>query len=602
MKTVNFKKLVVKNFLSVGEQPVEIVFTKGLNIITGINKDKVSRRNGVGKSTIADAIYFGIFGNTLRDIKKENIGNNVTLKQPMVSISLDVSTSSGQSDRYNIVRTLNPSKCHIYKNDVDMTLDTIVNTTNFISDLISATPELFQNCVIMTVNNTVPFMAKKKLEKRRFIESILNLEVFSDMLSVVRSNYNAVQRDLDAECIRYEEISNQIQSIESEKVKQLQDNQTRLDKINQRRELNMNSIQQLKESAEVSFEMSVSDYQSQVDKHKDTLSECKVKRDSINKKIIELRATNKHLQQSYDKMIAGKSECPVCLQSMTSHSIDKVNQEKQSIQKSIDDNTDIITDKIQSLALIDALREKMELKVDELQLIINTQTITIKERDNVLSKITQLQEWNAELEQESTNLNNITDNQHEKLEQQTARLQETQSVIEEHKNNINLIDIARFIVSEEGVKSYIVKRILQLLNSKLAYYLQKMDSNCVCVFDEYFEESIIDEKGKIMSYFNFSGAEKKNIDLACLFSFMDIRRLQGDVAFNLNIYDELFDSSLDEKGVELVVDILEERVDKFNESAMVISHRRDSTKIATGDIIFLQKEKGVTTRVSVIDS
>ena len=288
MKTVNFKKLVVKNFLSVGEQPVEIVFTKGLNIITGINKDKVSRRNGVGKSTIADAIYFGIFGNTLRDIKKENIGNNVTLKQPMVSISLDVSTSSGQSDRYNIVRTLNPSKCHIYKNDVDMTLDTIVNTTNFISDLISATPELFQNCVIMTVNNTVPFMAKKKLEKRRFIESILNLEVFSDMLSVVRSNYNAVQRDLDAECIRYEEISNQIQSIESEKVKQLQDNQTRLDKINQRRELNMNSIQQLKESAEVSFEMSVSDYQSQVDKHKDTLSECKVKRDSINKKIIEL--------------------------------------------------------------------------------------------------------------------------------------------------------------------------------------------------------------------------------------------------------------------------------------------------------------------------
>ena len=129
-----------------------------------------------------------------------------------------------------------------------------------------------------------------------------------------------------------------------------------------------------------------------------------------------------------------------------------------------------------------------------------------------------------------------------------------------------------------------------------------MDSNCVCVFNEYFEEQIIDEKGKIMSYFNFSGAEKKNIDLACLFAFMDIRRLQGDVAFNLNIYDELFDSSLDEKGVELVVDILQERVEKFNESAMVISHRRDSTKIATGDIIFLQKEKGITTRLKEVVS
>lgn len=81
MKLVKFKKITVQNFLSVGEEPVVINFTKGLNIITGINKDKSSRRNGVGKSTIADAIYFAIFGNTLRDIKKENIGNNITQKK-----------------------------------------------------------------------------------------------------------------------------------------------------------------------------------------------------------------------------------------------------------------------------------------------------------------------------------------------------------------------------------------------------------------------------------------------------------------------------------------------------------------------------------------
>ena len=53
MKLVKFKKITVQNFLSVGEEPVVINFTKGLNIITGINKDKSSRRNGVGKSTIA---------------------------------------------------------------------------------------------------------------------------------------------------------------------------------------------------------------------------------------------------------------------------------------------------------------------------------------------------------------------------------------------------------------------------------------------------------------------------------------------------------------------------------------------------------------------
>ena len=129
------------------------------------------------------------------------------------------------------------------------------------------------------------------------------------------------------------------------------------------------------------------------------------------------------------------------------------------------------------------------------------------------------------------------------IEEYETRLKQTQKSINDVKKQMARLDIIKFIVSEEGVKSYIVKKILQLFNSKLAHYLKKMDSNCICVFNEYFEEEIINEKGKPCSYFNFSGAERKNIDLACLFAFMDIRRLQGDVAFNISVYDELFDSS-----------------------------------------------------------
>jgi len=602
MKLVKFKTLTIKNFLSVGEEPVVINFTKGLNIITGINKDKSSRRNGVGKSTIADAIYFAIFGNTLRDIKKENVGNNITNKQPAVTIDLEISSSTGIVDQYKITRVLNPSKCYIYKNDNDITLDTINNTTKYISDLISASPELFQNCVIMTVNNTVPFMAKKKIEKRKFIESILNLEVFSDMLGYVRAEYNEVQRDLDMECIRYEEVSNQIQAIEQEKKRQEIENNNRIAKIKERKQTNTNTITELQQRVDTNFKKSISEYQTQITKLKDTLVELKRKREVSNKKIIELKASNNHIKTTHDKMISEGSTCPVCLQSLTEHSHEKIMAEKQKLLESINKNNETIKKKTDQLKMVDEVRDKIETKIDDYQNKINEQTIIVKDKDNTLSKINQLQEWNNELDSEMQNLTTITDNQTDQLDKLTNRLQEVQKTISDYKDNINLIDVARFVVSEEGVKSYIVKRVLQLLNSKLSYYLKKMDSNCICVFNEYFEEQIIDEKGKIMSYFNFSGAEKKNIDLACLFAFMDIRRLQGDVAFNLNIYDELFDSSLDEKGVELVVDILQERVEKFNESAMVISHRRDSTKIATGDIIFLQKENGITTRTKEVVS
>ena len=78
MKYVTFQRLKIRNFLSVGEDEVIVDFRKGLHIITGINRDKEDRRNGVGKSTIADALYFAIFGSTIREIKKEFIANNLT--------------------------------------------------------------------------------------------------------------------------------------------------------------------------------------------------------------------------------------------------------------------------------------------------------------------------------------------------------------------------------------------------------------------------------------------------------------------------------------------------------------------------------------------
>ena len=86
---------------------------------------------------------------------------------------------------------------------------------------------------------------------------------------------------------------------------------------------------------------------------------------------------------------------------------------------------------------------------------------------------------------------------------------------------------------------------------------------------------------------------------AILFTFMDMRRLQGDVAYKLVIFDELLDSSLDEKGVELVLNIIKERIETYNEHIYIISHRKESVKAATGDIIFLEKKNGITTRVDL---
>ena len=58
---------------------------------------------------------------------------------------------------------------------------------------------------------------------------------------------------------------------------------------------------------------------------------------------------------------------------------------------------------------------------------------------------------------------------------------------------------------------------------------------------------------------------------------------------------EILDTSLDYKGINLLMEILQERVDKYNEAVYLISHKKSATKRATSDVICLEKKNGFTT-------
>ena len=597
MKYITFKHLFIKNFLSVGDTPVEVTFDRGLNIITGINKDKVDRRNGVGKSTIADALYFAVFGDTLRELKKEHITNNVTRGKCEVVLTFDISDNN-QTTEYKIARLLEPTKCFLYENDCDITRDSISNTNSFIAGLLCSSPEVFQNCIIMTVNNTTPFMAKKKIEKRKFIEGILNLEVFGRMLNTLRSEHNEIMRTFDSECTRYEETSNALQTYKEQKKnidKQLED---QLDQFKLRLSHNKDQIQKLENQLdEKKPKQNIDELESKIVSQKDIINQIDEKLQTLTGNISKTQTTMEYNQKVLKKIGTEDSTCPVCLRPISEHDKDTMSAEKESLTNDIK----ILKEKISTYRSkyneAQDVKANLHSSIEKKQNILNKIKLDESNAKNIQIRIDELIQRNAEIENDMIALK-LKENQFDPLIKTTnEKIENIQSEIDNIKKLLHTLDVVNFVISEEGVKSYIVKKILQLLNSKLAYYLKKMDSNCVCVFNEYFEDQIIDEKGKVCSYFNFSGAERKNIDLACLFAFMDIRRLQGDVAFNFSIYDELFDSSLDEKGVELVLGILKERIEKYNECIMVISHRKESTKLATNDIIFLQKDKGITTRV-----
>ena len=596
MKRVNFKKLSLVNFLSVGDEPVTIEFRKGLHVITGKNKDKPDRRNAIGKSTIADALYFAIFGETLRELKKDLIPNNLTNGKTHVELDFELDSSKG-TNNYKIIRTLSPSKVLIFKDGVDRTRDSIKNTTTYINQVLSASPSIFQNCVIMTVNNAVPFMAKNKIEKRKFIEDIFGMEVFSTMLTNLRNEYNEISREHDTQLTKLEEINKAYKNYEDQKQRILQTRKEKREKYLGRQKDNTEEKEKLEKQIEEVKEVDVDKIEKQIV----ALEEAAQNQDTKIEHNLETVARNKAIaatrKESYKKIGTDDEQCPVCLRTMEDHDSELIAKEKEKLKEMIHEAIEDIKSCSEGLKELRVKKEKFLKAINECRNKISDAKLQEQNKKNIEQRIEQLDKWQEELKSDLEAIES-TDTDFDQLVIDTKkRVTKLEKKVEAFRSELAKLDIVKYVVSEEGVKSYIVNKLLELLNSKLLHYLKRLDSNSICIFNEYFEEEILNEKNKVCSYFNFSGAERKSIDLACLFTFSDIRRLQGGVQYNIAIYDELFDSSFDEKGIELITHILQDRVQELDECSIVISHRKESIKAVTGDVIYLEKENGITKRL-----
>jgi ABC-type Mn2+/Zn2+ transport system ATPase subunit len=74
-------------------------------------------------------------------------------------------------------------------------------------------------------------------------------------------------------------------------------------------------------------------------------------------------------------------------------------------------------------------------------------------------------------------------------------------------------------------------------------------------------------------------------------------RLHTGTSFSLNFYDELFDSAIDDNGIEKIIDILKNKVEKYEESVYIISHK-NHTKVNVDHVLLLEKSKGITSLIS----
>ena len=184
--------LKVKNFLCIGDDPLEIDFTKlgKIVLIKGQNLDfhdetddalefssaeDEYHSNGAGKSTISEAIVYGLYGSTIRKKVSHQDAINKTNKK-----KLEVEVIFSMNDvRYRIIRSRKPDGLLLWQDGPawgkhnNITKGGQPSTQKYIEEnILRMNHKAFVNVVCFGQHNDYNFLECVPAEQRSIAESL----------------------------------------------------------------------------------------------------------------------------------------------------------------------------------------------------------------------------------------------------------------------------------------------------------------------------------------------------------------------------------------------------------------------------------------------
>ena len=543
-----FKYVRWKNLLSTGNQFTEIQLDRNSTTL-------IIGENGSGKSTILDALCFGLFGKPFRGCNKPQLLNSVNMSGCLVEVDFKIGTKS-----FKVIRGIKPNVFEIYINGKMYNQD--ANSRDYQKYLEQQILKLnyrsFTQVVILGSSAFIPFMQLRARQRRDVVEDILDIQIFSIMNILIRQklkditdhmrdvNYNL---DLTTEKITLQE--NYIEDIKKNKDNILQEKIELISGNEEEVYKRTEEINKLQELSETSMK-SIGDENTVVDK----INKLK----GINERLKEKRSsTNKYIE-----FFENNDDCPTCEQHIdetfkTNMIVDKQG-EYEKYSKGIDE-------------LVVEL-DKTQERHDAIQGIIKQ----IRENDahvgSLTFSITEMEKFNATLQSEIEELQSgdVSKSDFKKLEKLKKSLKSFEKQKEGLRVEQTYSEAARNMLMDTGIKTKIIKQYLPIMNKLINTYLTAMEFYVNFTLNENFEETIKSRYRDEFTYDSFSEGEKMRIDLALLFTWRAVAKMKNSTNTNLLILDEIFDSSLDSSGTDEFLKILN-TLD--GENVFVISHKQD---------------------------
>jgi DNA repair exonuclease SbcCD ATPase subunit len=560
-----FRNVRWKNLLSTGNFFTEIKLDGNTNTL-------IVGENGSGKSTMLDALCFGLFGKPFRNINKPQLLNSINQKDCIVEVEFSTSNKS-----YKIVRGIKPNKFEIYQNGDLINQDAAARDyQEFLEKFIlKLNYKSFTQIVTLGSASFTPFMQLSAADRRAIIEDLLDIQIFSTMNTLVKERLSTNKESLFDKKHQIE-LTQQKYDMQKKHIDELkQNNENKVKEYDTEIQLHNDTVSSLLSNVET-LTCQTEELQLVVASKIDT--EVKVK------KITKLESQIESNLSKFQKDISffqSHDDCPTCRQAIA-------NSFKEEELKSLSSK---VTECEHGLSELEKklLAEQNKLNdITEKQKLINQKQVEIATANTTINETNKLIARLHKLIDELKNSKVVTDLEEQRLKELKDSLSILQSNLKQLIEEKSYYDVASTLLKDTGIKTKIVKQYLPIINKLVNKYLASLDFFVNFNLDESFKETIKSRHRDDFSYNNFSEGEKQRIDMALMLTWRAVAKLKNSSNTNLLILDETFDSSLDGNGTEELMKILHmlEGVNLF-----VISHKGDILQDKFANVIRFTKEK-----------
>lgn len=493
-------------------------------------------KNGHGKTTIANAIVFALYGK-VEGVKMADLPNRIN-KELWVKVNLLCGTNE-----VSIERGLAPNKFEVKLNGVEFDKAGKRSVQEYLEEEIFGIPyHVFKNIIILSVNDFKSFLTMTNSDKKQIIDRMFGFSILNDMQRQIKEQRKSLKVELDVYDRELKQLTENITSVNM-KLNEMLAESNKKDKA---------KIQELKNTLK------------KYGDNKDKLVEAQTK---ISNSIKDLNVVNQSATQNKSDLeyelkelkkklrLYESNSCPTCTAPLTS---DFHEDRKKELELKISDLPSKISD---------ANKDVLDIK-DKIFLMN-------QKNDQVREKVASINTNILNLKKELITIKDSIDSEgnfpHMKELIKGFESQESEKITAQSKVNSDyyFLENIEEILGEDGVKNLAIQTILPGLNTNIAAMAQTMHLPFHVRFNDKFD-CIINHLGEDINPMTLSTGERKKADFIVIIAIIKILKLRFP-QLNLLFLDELL-SSVDADGVHNILKILSNVIKESKINTFVINH------------------------------